>query len=267
MTTTETKQPTDKQPTDKQPTEMKMAVFNRPIAPPLPELTPAQEVALLARCLFVEGFDDHLAGHITYKQPDGTFLVNPFGLTWDEIRASDVARMDSDGKQLDGKWPITPAITLHVELHKARHDVGVSIHNHCRWSTIWADIGRPPEIYDQTGAMYHGEVAVYGEYWGAVDNVQNAQAAVTAVGAANVALLANHGVLVMGRDIEQAYMRAASFEWRCQRAWEVAAAGGGRPMNADAAASYGRFFNQHNFIGLFPSMARRQLRADPSILD
>ena len=262
MTTTATT-PTE----TKQPTEMKMAVFNRPIAPPLPELTPAQEVALLARCLFVEGFDDHLAGHITYKQPDGTFLVNPFGLTWDEIRASDVARMDSDGKQLDGKWPITPAITLHVELHKARHDVGVSIHNHCRWSTIWADVGRAPEIYDQTGAMYHGEVAVYGEYWGAVDNVQNAQAAVKAVGAADVALLANHGVLVMGRDIEQAYLRAASFEWRCQRAWEVAAAGGGRPMNSEAAANYGGFFNQHNFIGLFAAMARRQLRADPGILD
>ena len=75
-----------------------------PIAPPLPTLTPAQELALLARMLHREGYDDHLAGHITYKQPDGTFLVNPFGLTWDELRASDVMHMDAEGNVLDGQW-------------------------------------------------------------------------------------------------------------------------------------------------------------------
>jgi L-fuculose-phosphate aldolase len=152
------------------PTQMKAMKVTKPYAPALPELAPAQELALLARCLFSEGYDDHLAGHITYKQPDATFLVNPFGLTWDELRASDLMHMDADGTELDGPWTITPAITLHVELHKARHDVRVAIHNHSRWGTIWADIGRAPEVYDQTSALYHGEVAVYDEYWGAVDD-------------------------------------------------------------------------------------------------
>src|SRR6266571_3045140 len=82
----------------------------RQMAPALPPLTPRQELALLARMLHREGYDDHLAGHITYKQPDGTFLVNPFGLTWDELRASDVMHMDAAGKLLDGRWTITPAI-------------------------------------------------------------------------------------------------------------------------------------------------------------
>jgi ribulose-5-phosphate 4-epimerase/fuculose-1-phosphate aldolase len=249
------------------PSRMKAAGFDRPIAPPLPDLTPAQELALLARCLYSEGFDDHLAGHITYRQDDGTFLVNPYGLTWDELRASDVARMDADGRQLEGTWPVTPAITLHVELHRARHDVRVAVHNHCRWSTLWADIGRAPEIFDQTGALYHGDVAVYKEYWGPVDDTANARAAVEAMGTANVALLANHGVVVLGNDVEQAYLRAASFEWRCRQAWLIAAVGGGRPMNPEAAASYGDFFNTHNFTGMFQAMARRELRRDPSILD
>src|SRR5215475_13180109 len=177
------------------PTPMRAMAVTKPIAPPLPELTAAQELALLARCLYAEGYNDHLAGHITYKQPDGTFLVNPFGLTWDEIRASDVMRMDADGNEVDGKWTITPAITLHVELHKARQDVTVAVHNHSRWGTIWADLGRVPEIYDQTSAFYHGEVAIYDEYWGAVDDATNAGAAVEAIGDANVGLLANHGVL------------------------------------------------------------------------
>ncbi len=248
-------------------TEIAVEPLAKPIAPPLPDLTPAQELALLARVLFREGYNDHLAGHITYKQPDGTFLVNPFGLTWGEVKASDVMRMDADGNELAGKWTITPAIQLHVQLHKAREDVGVALHNHARWSTIWADVGRPPEIYDQTAAMYDGEVAVYDEYWGGVDDASNAGAAVQAIGSANVALLANHGVVVIGRDIEQIYLRAAVFEWRCRQAWHVEAVGGGKPVRPEVVRSLGGHFNAHNFPGLFAAMARMVIAADPSVLD
>lgn len=241
--------------------------MGNPLAPPLPDLTPRQELALLARILFREGYDDHLAGHITYKQPDDTLLVNPFGLTWDEIRAADVMRIDRDGAVLDGPWTVTPAITLHLELHKVRHDAGVVVHNHPRWATIWADIGRTPEIFDQTGAMYHGDVALYEDYQGGVNDEENARQAVKAMGDANVALLANHGVLVLGPDVARTYLRASVFEWRCRQAWHVAAAGGGRPMRADVAARFGDIFNQVAFPGLFEAMARRELRADPTILD
>jgi hypothetical protein len=67
--------------------------------------------------------------------------------------------------------------------------------------------------------------------------------------------------------IEQAYLRAMSFEWRCRQAWHIAAAGGGTRMNPDAARNYGDFFNTHQFTGLFESMAQRELRRDPTILD
>lgn len=249
------------------PTPMRGRVTTRAVAPPLPELSPAQELALLARVLYREGYDDHLAGHITYKQADGTFLVNPFGLAWDEVRASDIMRMDADGRELEGRWTITGAITLHVELHRARHDVGVAIHNHPRWATIWADVGRAPAIYDQTSALYHGDVAVYGEYWGAVDDATNARAIMECIGTANVCLLANHGVLVLADDVRRAYLRAMSFEWRCRQAWHVEAVGGGSAMRADVAATYGEFFDRHHFTGLFEAMARRELRRDPTVLD
>src|SRR5207302_1337983 len=83
-------------------------------------------------------------------------------------------------------------------------DAAVAIHNHPRWGTIWADLCRRPEIYDQTGAMYHGEVAIFDDYLGSVDHPEVAQAAVKAMGDAGVLLLANHGVLIVGADVHQA---------------------------------------------------------------
>ena len=240
---------------------------SNPVAPALPPLTPHAEVALLARMLHREGYDDHLAGHITYKQSDGTFLVNPFGLAWDEVCASDIMRMDADGNALEGPWTITPAITLHLELHRARDDVGVAVHNHPRWGTIYADAGRAPGVYDQTSAMCAGEVAIYADYEGPVDQTDNARAAVEALGDASLALLQNHGVLVVARDIAQAHMRAVTLEWRSRQAWHVEAIGGGKPLPPDVHERFGRIFDTVNFPGLFEAMARRELRDDPSILD
>jgi ribulose-5-phosphate 4-epimerase/fuculose-1-phosphate aldolase len=239
----------------------------RPLGPPLPELSPAAELALLARILFREGYDDHLAGHITYKQADGTLLVNPFGLTWDEVRASDVMRIDLDGKVLDGKWTVTPAITLHLELHRLREDVIVAVHNHPRWATIYADCGRVPDVYDQTSAFISGDIAIYADYQGPVDQTENARAAATALGNCNVALLQNHGVLAVGTSIAQAYLRAATIEWRARQAWHVESVGGGQPLPREVHQKFSAPFDHVNFPGLFEAMARRELRADPSIVD
>jgi ribulose-5-phosphate 4-epimerase/fuculose-1-phosphate aldolase len=233
------------------------------------DLTPAQELALLARVLHREGYDDHLSGHITFKQPDGTFLVNPWGLSWDELRASDVARMDADAKQLEGRWLISPAITLHVVLHRHRHNAGVVVHNHPRWGTIWADAHRVPPVYDQTGAMYSGQIAVYDDYAGPVNDMFNSEQAVQALGSADVALLANHGVLVIGKDVRDAYMRSMILEWRCRQAWHVEALGGGVPMRDEVVRSFGALIDSvpDAFDGFFEAMSRRVLREDPSVLD
>ena len=237
-----------------------------PMAPPLPEMTAAAEVALLARMLHREGYDDHLAGHITSRQPDDTLLVNPFGLTWDEITASDIMRVDLDGNVLEGRWTVTPAIPLHLELHKARHDVGVAVHNHPRWGTIWADLHRIPPVYDQTSAQVAGDPVLYGDYQGAVNSVENARQAVAALGDARMALLANHGVFVVGSDIRQAHHRCITLEWRCRQAWHVEALGNGVPMAPEVHERFGKAFDYISFPGLFEAMARKELRADPHLL-
>jgi L-fuculose-phosphate aldolase len=246
---------------------MAMATAQRPMAPPLPELSPQAELALLGRTLHREGYDDHLAGHITYAQADGSLLVNPFGLPWDEIRASDVMRIDREGHVLDGPWTVTPAIELHLALHRVRHDVRVAVHNHPRWGTVWADIHRIPPIYDQTSALIDGDPALYNEYQGAVNDVANAEAAVRAMGDAKMALLANHGVFVVGDSIRQAHLRSITLEWRCRQAWHVEAVGGGVALPAEVAGPLGSRVDAKGFIGLWEAMVRRELRHDPAVLD
>lgn len=238
-----------------------------PMGPALPELTPQAELALLCRTLFQEGYDDHLAGHITYRQPDGTLLVNPWGLTWDEVRASDIMRIDPDGTPFEGRWTVTPAIPLHVELHRARPDVAVAVHNHPRWGTIWADLRRIPPVYDQTSAMVPGDPELYAEFEGSVNLVDNARACVEALGDARMALLANHGVFVVGRDIAQAHHRAVVLEWRCRQAWHVEALGGAAPMDPEVNRRFAAPFDHVSFPGLWEAMCRRELRRDPTILD
>ena len=250
---------------------MSSTVPIRPQLFPTLDVTPRQEVALLARVLHDEGYDDHLAGHITYRQPDHTFLVNPLGLSWDELCASDVARMDSEGNQLEGPWVISPAVQLHVVLHHHRDNAGVVIHNHPRWATIWADSHRIPPIYDQTSAMYGGEISIDSSYQGAVNHTANALEVVQALGDADVALMVNHGVLIIGKDIQEAYLRAAVVEWRCRQAWHVEALGSGVPMGEDVAHAFGAMIAasaaKGNFDNWFAAAARRAIRRDPAVLD
>ena len=236
--------------------------------PLLPELTPRAELALLCRVLFREGYNDHIAGHISYKQPDGTLLMNPWELAWDELCADDILRIDPDsGKVLEGGWNGTPAVNVHLGVHAARgDDVRVVIHNHPRFGSIWASAHRVPPVYDQTSAMVNGEIRLYDEYRGTVDDEARGQSATDCIGDAKWALLANHGVMVVGASISQAYLRAATLEWRCRHAWHVEALGGGQPLDPQVAEETGALSDGNGFPFLWEAEARRELRAHPEVL-
>ena len=232
----------------------------------LPDLSPREELVLLARTLWKEGYDDHLSGHITYKQPDDTFLCNPWMLLWKELRPHQVIRIDIEGNVLEGDWPAPLGIPLHLELHKRRPDITVAMHNHSRFGTAWADAGRVPPVLDQSSALGGGELVLVSEYGGTVGDSANAAAAVEALGDAELALLANHGVFVLGSSIRAVHLRAVSLEWRCKMAWRAEALGGGNelvePVRARFQASDG-----NSFAGYWEAMARQEILEDPTLLE
>jgi ribulose-5-phosphate 4-epimerase/fuculose-1-phosphate aldolase len=234
----------------------------------MPDLSPREELVLLARALWREGYNDHLAGHITANLGDGTMLCNPWLLTWPEIRPADVLRIDLDGRVLEGDWPVPLGIPLHLELHRQRADVVWAAHSHPLYGTVWADMMEVPPVYDQSSSLGGGELVLVNEYGGPVNDPASAGRAIAAMGSAANALLAGHGVLVTGGSARAVHQRAVALEQRCQRAWHIRAAGGtGRTALPDGFLEFMAQSDGEGFIGFWEAAVRLELRDDPHLLD
>ena len=232
----------------------------------IPELNRREEIVLLGRTLWNEGYRDHLAGHITYSLGDGTLLCNPWLLTWEEMGPEDILRIDLDGNVLEGNWPVPLGIPLHLALHRARSDVQFAVHNHSDYGTVWSNIKEVPPAYDQSSSLGGGELVLVNDYEGGVNSMDAAASAVRAMGDADRALLSGHGVFVLGDTAQAVFLRAVSLEQRCKNAWMVRVADG--PDKASLPDWWvDKMANSdgNGFPGFWESEVRAALRDDPAL--
>jgi L-ribulose-5-phosphate 4-epimerase len=233
----------------------------------IPDLTQREELVILARALWREGYNDHLAGHITVNLGDGTLLCNPWLITWAELRPSQVLRIDLEGNVVEGDWPVPLGIPLHLELHKARGDIAWAAHNHPLFGTVWADMGEVPPIPDQSSALGGGTLTLIDEYDGPVNDAGSAARAIAQMGDASMALLAGHGVFVLGGSARAVHQRAVALEQRSQRAWYARAAGGdGASRLPQSFTDFMAKSDGEGFIGFWEAAVRAELAADPDLL-
>ncbi len=200
-----------------------LAVWAPSKVPPIGvELTNEQMLAVAFRHLAGLGFAENMAGHITW-QPDGQtdMLVNPWGLWWQELTASDICVVDEDARVVRGRWDVTPAIHIHTELHRLHPDARVVIHNHPYYVSVLAALGMLPELLHQTGALFLDDMYLVPDYDGEIDEPWRAVQLIEQMGSAHMVLLANHGVIITGRNIPEAVYRAASIERVCKLAYDV----------------------------------------------
>ena len=134
------------------------------------DLTDEQALAVAFRLLADIGFAENMAGHITW-QLDGQsdLFVNPWGLWWQELTASDICVVDDDARVVRGRWDVTPAIHIHTELHRLRPDARVVIHNHPYYVSLIAALGVLPEFVHQTGALFLDDLYLVEKYNGEID--------------------------------------------------------------------------------------------------
>jgi ribulose-5-phosphate 4-epimerase/fuculose-1-phosphate aldolase len=190
------------------------------------DLTDEQTLAVAFRHLAGVGFAENMAGHITWQLDGQTdMLVNPWGLWWQELTASDICVVDEQARVVRGRWDVTPAIHIHTELHRLHPDARVVIHNHPYYVSLLAALGVLPELVHQTGALFLDDMYLVPEYDGEIDEPWRAVELIEQMGPAHMVLLANHGVIVTGRNIPEAVYRAASIERVCKLAYDVTLTG------------------------------------------
>jgi len=196
------------------------------LAPVGPGLDERQALACLHRILARTGFNENLAGHITVAiEGSDDLWASPWGLWWDEVRASDLVRVAPDGTVREGRWSVSPAIFLHTELHRIRPDARVIVHNHPYAATLLATLGRLPEITHQAACMFDGGLRLVDEYQGQVLDAEAGTWLAEAVGDAIGVILLSHGALVVGASVAEAAYRSVTFERMCRLTADALTAG------------------------------------------
>ena len=233
------------------------------------DLTDEQQMAIAFRHLADIGFAENMAGHITW-QPEGQtdMYVNPWGLWWQELTASDICVVDDEARVVRGRWDVTPAIHLHTEIHRQRPDARVVIHNHPYYVSLIAALGVLPDLVHQTGALFLDDMYLVEKYDGEIDAPWRAAELAGQIGSANLVILANHGVIATGHDLAAAVYRAVSIERVCRLAYDVMVTG--RTPSS---------MNRGDMVGMQASLieraadvywagaARMTIKADRGVLD
>ena len=248
-----------------------LAVWSPRVMPPIGhDLTDEQALACAFRILARDGFAENMAGHITWQRPDdgGRMLVNPWGLWWRELSASDICAVDEDANVVAGKWDVTPAIHIHTELHRVRPDARVVVHNHPYHVTVLAALGVLPELVHQTGALFHGDLRLVDEYGGEIDSPLLGAELAEQIGDATTVILASHGIIVTGETLEVATYRAASIDRVCRLAYDVLLSGrDARPISVGAMAGMKASLLERAAEVYWAGAVRLLIRDEPDVLD
>ncbi len=197
------------------------------------------DLAATYRLIAMFGWDDmvftHVSARVTGEGSAGghAFLINPYGLFFDEITASSLIKVDAEGRPLiDSPFPVNPAgFVIHSAVHEARHDAACVVHTHtvAGVAVSTQEDGLLP-ISQQ--ACFPLASLAYHSYEGLALRDAEKRRLVDDLGAANHLILRNHGLLTCGPTVSEAF-RAM---YRLQRACEVqiaAQAAGGRLIRVD----------------------------------
>lgn len=166
------------------------------------------------------GFAECVAGHITARDPEHphTFWVNPFGVSFNRIKVSDLIRVDEGGNIVEGKHQLLnqAAFAIHSGIHKARPDVIAAAHAHSTYGKTWSAFGKLLDPLTQDACAFYDDHSIYDDYTGVVLDTSEGDAIAEALGNRKAALLKNHGILTVGHTVEEAVWWFVSMERCCQ---------------------------------------------------
>lgn len=186
------------------------------------------DLAACYRLVAMHGWDDLIYTHISVRIPDtDEYLINAFGLTFDEITASNLVKIDIKGNIIDPDSPfeINPAgFTIHSAIHEARHDAMCVLHLHTNETIAVASLEDGLLPLSQY-AMFALASMSYHDYEGLAVDHDEKQRLQNDLGNNNFMLLRNHGGLTVGKTVGDAFMHMYDLTRACQVQLQIKATG------------------------------------------
>lgn len=174
-----------------------------------------------------EGIDNHFT--MTMPGRDDRYLILPYGWHWSEARASELIVFDEAGHVLEGQGALElSAQCIHAPIHRIT-GARVVLHTHQTW-TIALNMLKDNRLLpaSQTAAFFHGLIAYDDDYTGLAATLEEGERLAAAMGTKPIVFMKNHGVLVTGDTVAQAYRRLYRLERVCRN--QILALSTGRPI-------------------------------------
>lgn len=233
------------------------------------------DLAACYRIIAMYGWDDLVFTHISARVPgdDNHFLINPYGMLFEEITASSLVKVGLDGnKVMDSPYPVNPAgFTIHSAVHEARHDAGCVLHTHTKAGIAVSAQASGLLPISQT-ALFPYVTLGYHDYEGVALNEEEKPRLVADLGSNNALILRNHGLLTAGATIADAFLFMYVLETACQ-IQIMAQSGGGelvqvpQPVVDGIQAQAEQVTKGLGGELVWPGLLRKLDRRDPSYRD
>ncbi len=231
------------------------------------------DLACAYRIVDYYGWTNVIANHISLRVPgvEEHFLLNPYGMMYDEVTASSLVKIDLEGnKVIDSPFEINQAgYVIHSAIHTARKDVICAIHTHTEagMAVSAQKCGLLP--LSMAAIRFYDNIA-YHDYEGVVLEVEERESIVQHLGDKFAMILRNHGLLTLGRNLGEAFYLMYNLEKACRS--QLAAMAGGTELEVpseevlkkSAAQSWIPNNNRTDMHPTWPALVRKMDRIDPS---
>ncbi len=233
------------------------------------------DLAACYRLIAMHGWDDLVYTHISAAVPgeEGHFLINPYGMFFEEITASSLVKIDLEGnKVMPSPYEINPAgFTIHSAIHEARHEVKCVVHTHTRAGIALSTQEQGLLPISQHSLFVLASLA-YHDYEGVALNAEEKPRLVADLGDRTNMILRNHGLLTAGPTIADAFQAMYFLEVSCQIQLAAQATGEKITMISPEILAGIRKQAQEVSRGMggqlvWPGLLRKLDRRDPSYRD
>ncbi|BFM16192.1 class II aldolase/adducin family protein [Maricurvus nonylphenolicus] len=216
------------------------------------------------------GFEEGVAGHITVRDPILTdhFWVNPMGVPFGHITQDSLLLVNHDGEVVEGRGMLNgAAFTIHSHIHAARPDIDAAAHCHAVYGKAWSSLGRLLDPITQDACAFYEDHVLFDDFTGVVLDMSEGERLAKALGDNKAAILRNHGLLTVGKTIDEAAWWYITMERTCQA--QLMAEAAGKPVLID----HDHAKNTYNTVGssevgwyIFQTLYQKITREQPDIL-